>query len=491
MVESLSKRIASSLEVDRVSCYQKLLDRIRDLAWIMDTAGRIHLGNNSWQNYTGVRRSPSKTYFLWDLIEPEQKAKIQQLWLNCDRESDVWEHQLRLKNLAGNYTLFNLEIERLTAADKVADELAREYGLASGDQNYKQKELNLIRNAEFIRRILESSQDCIKVLDLQGRLLYMNGRGQDLMEIDNFAQVQYEPWLNFWQDCDRQAAQIAFATARAGGVGRFDGYCATAKGTPKWWEVVVTPMLGKDDRVQEILSVSRDLTARKIAEEALKERNQELDRFTYIVSHDLKAPLRGISNLSEMIVEDLQGQIPPDNQHQLNLLQQRVLRMNALIDGLLKYSRIGRQTLATESVDLGELLREIIDFLDPPKGFKITGILPLPTLVTKKLLLSQVLTNLIGNAIKHHDRDRGQIDLTVKDCGRYYQLAIADDGPGIPEADRERIFEMFETLKNKTSTTNTGIGLALVKKIVLGEGGELWLDSKGDRGCKFCFSWKK
>ncbi|MDJ0588687.1 MAG: PAS domain-containing protein [Pleurocapsa sp. MO_226.B13] len=208
MVESLSKRIASSLEVDRVSCYQKLLDRIRDLAWIMDTAGRIHLGNNSWQNYTGVRRSPSKTYFLWDLIEPEQKAKIQQLWLNCDRESDVWEHQLRLKNLAGNYTLFNLEIERLTAADnhcswlictatsaadKVADELAREYGLASGDQNYKQKELNLIRNAEFIRRILESSQDCIKVLDLQGRLLYMNGRGQDLMEIDNFAQVQYEP----------------------------------------------------------------------------------------------------------------------------------------------------------------------------------------------------------------------------------------------------------------------------------------------------------
>ncbi|MDJ0588689.1 MAG: sensor histidine kinase [Pleurocapsa sp. MO_226.B13] len=105
--------------------------------------------------------------------------------------------------------------------------------------------------------------------------------------------------------------------------------------------------------------------------------------------------------------------------------------------------------------------------------------------------MSQVLTNLIGNAIKHHDRDRGQIDLTVKDCGRYYQLAIADDGPGIPEADRERIFEMFETLKNKTSTTNTGIGLALVKKIVLGEGGELWLDSKGDRGCKFCFSWKK
>ncbi len=101
-------------------------------------------------------------------------------------------------------------------------------------------------------------------------------------------------------------------------------------------------MLGKDDRVQEILSVSRDLTARKIAEEALKERNQELDRFTYSVSHDLKAPLRGISNLSEMIVEDLQGQIPPDNQHQLDLLQQRVLRMNALIDGLLKYSRIGR-----------------------------------------------------------------------------------------------------------------------------------------------------
>ena len=497
-MDSLSKCSPLFNRLNHIPGYQKLLDRIPDFAWLMDKEGKIAIANQSWQDYLGATHIVNSNF--WDLVLPASKAEIKHLWQINYSALDVWEHQLKLKNQSGNYQLFDLQAEPLISntdnsllicTAKPVDESLTTLD-AEKIIGYKQKESILVRQTEFIHRILESSQDCIKVLDLQGRLLYMNDGGQDLMEIDDFdRQIRQEPWLNFWHGCDREVAKQAFRAASGGKIGRFDGYCTTAKGTPKWWEVVVTPMLDEDNRVSEILSVSRDITARKVAQETLQERNQELDRFTYAVTHDLKAPLRGISNLSAMIVEDLHEQLPVVNQHQLELLQQRVLRMDALINGLLNYSRIGREVIAVESVDVGELLQEVIDSLAPPPGFQIFGTPPLPTLVTKKILLTQVLANLISNAIKHHDRDTGEIKLTVKDCDRYYEFAIADDGPGIPETERERIFQIFQTIENKTSTTNTGIGLALIEKIVTGEGGKFWLDSETYQGSKFCFTWNK
>lgn len=478
-----------SLYIEIASSYQKLLDRIRDRAWIMDRSGQICLVNAAWQNFIG--RSPNtSTLILWDLFPVADRDVAKMQWEQ--NSARLWQSQQKLRDVTGNYSLLDLELEPLTSDSNTPLWL----GTASATSeshlaDYKQKELKLQRNVEFVRRIMESSNDCIKVLDLQGRLLYMNDGGQDIMEIDDFTEVQYSPWVNFWHDCDRQKAQRAFALARVGQVAKFDGFCATAKGTPRWWEVVVTPMFDKDHRVKEILSVSRDITSRKLAQQALQERNQELDRFVYIVSHDLKAPLRGVYNLSQWIIEDFGTQIPDEMKNQLNHLGQRVQRMDALINGLLKYSRVGRQKLPTESIDVADLLQEVIDSLDPPDSFKIIQTKQLPILRTKRLLLTQVLSNLIGNSIKHHDRDTGEIEITVRDCDTHYQFAIADDGAGIPEAERERIFEIFRTLKNNTSTTSTGIGLALVKKIIQDEGGKIWLEENTPRGCKFCFTWDK
>ena len=139
---------------------------------------------------------------------------------------------------------------------------------------------------------------------------------------------------------------------------------------------------------------------------------------------------------------------------------------------------------------MNESVREKIDSLSPPAGFKIINHDLAPVLLTKRLLLNQVLSNLINNAIKHHDSDRGEIELTVVEYDRYYQFAIADNEPGIAESERERIFEIFQTINN-SSPANTGIGLALVKKIVNEEGCKLWLEENTLRGCKFCFTWLK
>jgi PAS domain S-box-containing protein len=227
-----------------------------------------------------------------------------------------------------------------------------------------------------------------------------------------------------------------------------------------------------------------------LTQDSLKERNQELDSFVYMVSHDLKAPLRAIANLSTWIEEDLEEQTAQASQKQFLLLRQRIYRMDALIDGLLRYSQVGRQALESEAVDVAKLLPEIIDSISPPEDFKIEFLSPLPTIFTKRILLSQVFANLLSNAIKHHDRTEGQIKISVADLGDFYQFSIADDGPGIPAgADRERIFEMFQTLKPSNNTENTGIGLAVVKKIVEGEGGRIWLDNQQNSGTCFCFTW--
>jgi PAS domain S-box-containing protein len=250
-----------------------------------------------------------------------------------------------------------------------------------------------------------------------------------------------------------------------------------------------------------------------LAQQQLSKRNEELDRFGFSVAHDLKAPLRSIANLSAWIEEDLSDRIEDRDRQQFQLLRQRVQRMDALVDGLLNYSRLGRQDLAIETVDVAQLLTEIIDSLSSP-SFQIEILSALPILDTKRILLSQVFANLISNAIKHHSQDNGRIVITAEDLGDRYQFSVADDGDGIPPGEaRQRIFDIFHTLKPSMSNDNTGIGLALVKKIVEGEGGQIWVDDypatatrevfdgkllqsktvglQQNNGACFCFTWLK
>ncbi|MBF2026071.1 MAG: CHASE3 domain-containing protein [Oscillatoriales cyanobacterium C42_A2020_001] len=223
----------------------------------------------------------------------------------------------------------------------------------------------------------------------------------------------------------------------------------------------------------------------------LEDRNRELEQFAYVASHDLKAPLRAIAHLSEWIEEDLQGDLPPENQKQMQLLRGRVHRMEALINGLLEYSRIGRVKTSIETISLTKLLAEIVDSLAPPSTFAIHISPELPTFKAKVLPLRQVFANLIGNAIKHHDKDAGHIQISVKDLGTFYEFAVADDGPGIHPDFHQKIFTIFQTLQARDTKESTGIGLSIVKKIVETEGGTIRVESQEGQGSTFYFTWLK
>ncbi len=223
----------------------------------------------------------------------------------------------------------------------------------------------------------------------------------------------------------------------------------------------------------------------------LERSNSDLEEFAYAASHDLKAPLRAISHLTQWISEDLAAATSPETRENLRLLQGRTARLQMLLDGLLAYSRVGRTEIAPEQVDLEELVREIEVMLAPPPGFAINCEGTLPAVRTDRASIRTVLENLIGNAWKHHDRSEGNVTVSARQTGEITEIRVTDDGPGIDPRFHERIFVIFQTLASRDNVEASGIGLAIVKKKVLTHGGRIWIESAPPvRGTTFAFTWK-
>jgi PAS domain S-box-containing protein len=416
--------------------------------------------------------------------------------------------------------IFNLEVSGTNRAQpgKIRDWLVNYYPLKQKDgraigvnamvqeiTERKQAEIALRESEERFRLLATSTPIGIFQTDAQGRCIYSNPEWHRISGL-SFSQSLGYGWIEAIHADDRLSLFGAWQQAAAEQrEWRGEIRIVTQQGAIRWVNALANPIYSSEGQLVSYVGTVEDISDRKQAEirlkelnatleqasEKLSERNQELNRFVYIVSHDLKAPLRAIANLSQWIEDDLEGQLDEENQHQMQLLRQRVYRMEAIIEGLLNYSRVGRTEVASETVNVGELLAEILDSLAPPSTFKIEIQPPMPTLVAKKLLLSQVFANLISNAIKHHPRADGKIEISATERENCYEFAVADDGEGIAVENQAKIFEIFQTLKSKDTTESTGIGLAIVKKIIEAEGGEITLESKLGEGATFRFTLPK
>jgi signal transduction histidine kinase len=221
---------------------------------------------------------------------------------------------------------------------------------------------------------------------------------------------------------------------------------------------------------------------------ALEVSNRELDQFAYVASHDLKAPLRGIANLSQWIEDDLGERLDDQTRSHLHLLRGRVVRLENLIAGILAYSRAGRDSSEQVSVDVAALASEVWELLAPPPTAHLE-ITPLPQLFTARVQLQQILLNLIGNSVKYNANRELQITLSARRTGRRWEFTVADDGIGIAPEFAEKIWGLFQTLERRDKIESTGIGLSVVRKIVEARGGKTWVESELGRGATFRFTW--
>ncbi len=246
-----------------------------------------------------------------------------------------------------------------------------------------------------------------------------------------------------------------------------------------------------EQRVRAEKSLEKLNTDLEFTVTQLSRTNKQLAEFAHLAAHDLKTPLRGISMLAQWLSTDYYNKFDNDGRRQIDMLVKRVTRMDNIINAILQYSTIARNKTKERKVDLNILLKEAIDKINPPENIKITVNKTLPVLVCEEMHLWQVFLNLISNAVKFMDKPDGLITIDVEDEKYFWKFSVADNGPGIEPQHFEKIFQLFQMLRNRDEVESDGIGLTLAKKIVELYDGKIWLISKPGVGSTFFFTFPK
>lgn len=267
-----------------------------------------------------------------------------------------------------------------------------------------------------------------------------------------------------------------------------------------WSHLSQTPIVKDNGEIDRFIIVESDITEKKEAEERMMESyahmekvNKELDKFAYIVSHDLKAPLRAISNLTAWIEEDSADQFTEESRGYFEMIKGRVVRMEALINGILDYSKADRVKSNSIEFDLKDLILETANFVLPAdqSQYKLNIKSKMPHMKTDKVKFSQLLSNLIGNAFKHNRNENPEIGVECIERDQEFEFIVSDNGYGIEKQYHEKIFVIFQTLEARDKFESTGVGLAISKKIVEDAGGKIWVESELGIGSAFHFTWPK
>ena len=344
------------------------------------------------------------------------------------------------------------------------------------------------KSEERLRHVIEAAPNGMVIVDEQGRIVSANSACLSIFGYDG-EELVGRPIEDLVPPRHR-AAHPGFRAVfrhnpetRAMGRGR-DLYGLRKNGTEIPVEIGLNPIESMEGTL--VLASIVDITERKQSEQMLarytadlERSNRELDEFAYVAC------------LAGWIAEDAGAQLPEDSQRHLGQIEQRVVRLQTLLDDLLQFSRAGRRETGLELVDMAALVQDTISLLNPPPGFQVNTSGNLPQLETFRTPLQQVFQNLIGNAIKHHDRTDGMVEVSALESEDAWTFTVADDGPGIDPAYHDRVFMMFETLRPRDRVEGSGMGLAIIRKLIETYGGQIWLDSKVGNGARFAFTWPK
>ncbi len=408
-----------------------------------------------------------------------------------------------LKKLENELREYRNQLEEMV--DERTTELSRANEVLRIENVERRKVLEALgKSEEKFRTIFENVADVICYTDNRGRILDVNSRIEDVFG--------YRP---------EEVTGKNFAAIGVCGVKALPGLVKLFKDTVRSGEPanpvelelkhkngdtvfveVSTKFIKDDGSVAGIVTMIKDVTKRRRAEQSLKRLNEELNTaiqeltvanrelvdFAHIAAHDLKAPLRGIGSLADIISAEYGDKLDEQGRHLLETLVGRASRMYTHIDGILQYSQIGRVAEKKQKVNLNKLLREIITSIAPPENIAVSVGSRLPTLVCDKTRMMQVFQNLLDNAVKYMDKPRGRVKIDCAEEDGFWKFSVSDNGRGIKEKYFEKIFQMFQTLASRDEIEGTGIGLAIVKKLVEMSGGSVWVESQVGEGSTFFFA---
>ncbi len=467
--------------------YQLQVEELADYAlFLMDTGGKITSWNRGVRTVLQYEREEFLGKQIADLFTPEDRAAgaaraEMQTAFREGRSSDFrWHVRRDGSRVFVDGFLYSVLDEggRVVGYSKVMrDATARHHG-----------ESALRASEAFARSIVESSPDSIKVLDLDGRLQSMNQAGCREMEIEDFDQCRGRIWLDFWEGEDRTAASRALQAARAGRQTSFEAFCASSKGTPKWWEVLVAPILDGEGKPARLLSISRDITQRKEAAKVMQRSHEDLAGFAHVVSHDLQAPLRTMRSYAQLLSKRYKGQLDASADTYISFMLEGAQNMEELICGLLHYAEFGEEE-ERERIALNDIVDRVVTTLKTPvdeSGASITcG--PLPELQVNPTQVQQVFQNLISNALKYRSAAEPRVHIAAEHEDRSWVISVKDNGVGIAPEHFERIFLPLKRLHG-SEIAGTGLGLAVCKRIVEKNGGRIWVESRPGEGSTFYFT---
>jgi PAS domain S-box-containing protein len=356
----------------------------------------------------------------------------------------------------------------------------------------KRVEEALRKSEEKYHNFLENLADGVFVLDHAWRYVFVNDAACGLVQLtrnellgnkitDLFPGIEHTRFFHAYKN-----------TMETGHTNELEAAFPRPDGTQGYYNVRASVV------PEGIVVVARDVTDRKRVEEELKKHMKELERanrdledFTSTVSHDLKVPLRSLQAFSLLLVEDYATLLDDVGREYLIGVKGATERMEALIEDLLKLSRVGRKFTEVESVDLNELLEEIYSDLSArieERGGELVVAGNLPTLSTERVWMKELFMNLIDNGLKFNKSEKPRVEVNGEEREKDYLFKVKDNGIGIEEKYQAHIFNLFERVHSAYEYGGTGAGLAICKKIVKELGGDIWVESKSGEGSTFCFT---
>ena len=490
----LAKRVMPAVTTPRESSetFRQLVEGVQDVAiFMLDGAGRVSTWNSGAERIKGYRAEEIVGQHFSRFYPPEAVAegKPARLLAIAARDGQVEDEGWRVRKDGAR---FWAEVT-ITA---LRDSEGAVIGFAKVTRDLtarKEAQDALHRSEQTFQLLVESIQDCaIFMLDPDGRVASWNAAAERIKGY-RAQEIMGEHFSTFYppDDVAQGKPQWALEIAEREGRHEDEGWRVRKDGTRFWANTVISPMRDSQGGLIGYAKVTRDLTQRRRADQALAQTNQELERFSYSVSHDLRAPLRAINGYAQALWEDHAARLDDEGKRLLAVIRDSAKLGGELIDGLLSFSRLGRQALARAPVDVTALAESVVAELRQTQGSVAVEVVlsPLPPASGDAALLRHVLVNLIGNAFKFSvKRAHPKVEIGAEPHGSEVAYYVKDNGVGFDMQYAGKLFGVFQRLHRPDEFEGTGVGLALAQRIIQRHGGRIWAEGKVNEGATVRFT---